>query len=232
MRRWVALLGLVAGAVALGASSCNTERLLSVSVDDERAGDIPNFTQEIGKARTGDFGRVRVADSPGPSAPGKWIQLTQANHAPPTELVGFFTAVRGPGRYLFTCQLFVPQGNAAFVGLNETSGGLDPGSFIMLSFLSGGSVSAISGSGSKQPSIGQFPHDQAFSVSVSLDVGATTTTATVTLLGVAHGSKTFTLTDLDAANAKSFASVELFTDTANAGSTFFGKSLSVVRTGP
>jgi hypothetical protein len=118
-------------------------------------------------------------------------------------------------------RLFIPKGMAAFVSFEES--GFNPTEFLFLVFPSGGAFRAP-GSDSI---VGSFPHDQAFSVAVNLNVGPTST-AKVTLLGLAHGSVDVAIQPQVSDAARRFSAVKLATDIETARSSFFANDISVI----
>jgi hypothetical protein len=202
-------------------SGCGSERLLSVQFNDERVGSPPAISQEVGEVRTGDFGRVVVAQVPVAGISGNWVQLTQAQASvPPAKLRCALAAFRGDGRYLITMRLFIPIGTSASILFQEANG-FDPSDFFRLEFHESGQLIRANSF------VGRFPHDQVFSVAVNLTIGPQSK-AEVTLFAPAHGS--FVSEVPASANdlARNFFQMQLTTDTSKAGSTFFANDLSVI----
>lgn len=201
-------------------SGCGSERLLSAQFNDERVGSAPAFDQEVGKVRTGDFGRVVVAHVPVAGIPGNWVQLTQGEAVPPAKLRCVLAAFRGDGRYMVTMRLFIPSGTSASILFQEANG-FDPADFFRLEFHESGQLIRANSF------VGRFPQDQVFSVVLNLTIGPKSTVE-VTLLAPAHGS--FVSDVPPSANdlARNFFQMQLTTDTRKPGSTFFANDLSVI----
>lgn len=201
---------------------CASETLLSAQFNNDALDEPPAIDQEVGQVRTGDFGTVRVAPAPGVGITGHWVQLTQAQEfAPPASLRGIFSAMRGDGNYLVAMRLFIPSQMAAFVLFEES--GFNPSSFLSIELPTSG-IFRAPGSDSIA---GHFPHDQAFSIAVNLNIGPSST-ATVTLLGPAHGSIDIDIPPQVNTVARLFSVVRLNTDPGIAGDTFFANDLSTI----
>ena len=159
---------------------------------------------------------------------GNWVKITQFKEVVPrTRYRGTFARRTGAGKYLTTVILFLPKGMSASVGLEQESG-FPQSPFLEVFLPSDGAVRQPPRDG---PVWGRFPHDQRFSLAVSLNA-APSSTATLTLLGAARGSVDVALSAQASAEARRFAHVNLFTGAKIDGEFFLVKSLAVVHTPP
>jgi len=216
----------LAGVLGIGGCASTSEILLSAQFENQALTDSLTIDHPIGQFRAGDFGTVWVV--PGPAGTtGHWLQLVQWKRlVPPAKVRGVFAAYRGDGHYLFTMRLVIPNGSAASVSF-QSSNAFNPTSFVTVDFPSSGYLFSQGGGAI----VGRFPHDQPFSVAVNLTIGATSS-ATVTLLGLAHGSAAYAVPPNLNADARNFLAIELDTDTGTAGDTFFVNDISMIYNKP
>jgi hypothetical protein len=216
----------LAGMLAVGGCASTSEILLSAQFENQAPSGILAIDHPIGQFRAGDFGTVRVVAGPAMTS-GNWLQLIQAQRlVPPAHVRGVFAAYRGDGHYLFTMRLVIPTGSAASVSF-QSSNAVNPTNFVTVAFPSNGYLFSQDGGAI----VGRFPHDQPFSVAVNLTIGATSS-ATVTLLGMAHGSAAYTVEPRLNADARNFLAIELDTDVGTAASTFFVNDISMIYNAP
>jgi hypothetical protein len=208
--------------VTLMMSGCGSERLLSAQFNDERVGSPPAFDQEVGKLRTGDFGRVVVAHVPVAGIPGNWVQFIQGQSVAPPQLRCLLKAFRGDGRYLITMRLFIPTGMGAILLLQDPNSGIDSTAFFSLEFHDTGQLLP----GGFDHFVGRFPRDQVFSVVVNLTIGPKSTVE-VTLLAPANGSFVTDVPPSSNDSARGFSQMQLTTNWKT-DSTFFANDLSVI----
>ncbi|GEM_PF-6444870 len=216
----------LAAVLAVGGCTSTSEILLSAQFENQALTDSLTIDHPIGQFRAGDFGNVWVVAGPSGTT-GHWLQLVQWKRLePPAKARGVFAAYRGDGHYLFTMRLVIPNGSAASVSF-QSSNAFNPTSFVTVAFPSSGYLFTQDGVGI----VGRFPHDQPFSVAVNVTIGATSS-ATVTLLGLAHGSTIYTVAPNLNADARNFLAIELDTDTGAAGDNFFVNDISMIYNKP
>ena len=214
----------LAGLLSIGGCGSTSEILLSAQFEHQAQSGTLAIDHPIGQFSSGLFGSVRVVPGPAGTS-GNWLQLTQLMPlVPPTKVRGVFKAYRGDGHYLFTMRLVIPNGSAASVSF-QTPDTVNPTSFVTVDFPSSGYLFSPGGA-----IVGRFPLDQPFSVAVNLTIGATSS-ATVTLLGIAHGSATYPVeSDLNS-SARNFMAIELDTNVRTAGA-FFVNDISMIYNAP
>jgi hypothetical protein len=215
----------LAGTLAAGGCASTSETLLSAQFEHQALTDSLTIDHPIGQfSGPGDFGSARVVPGPAGTS-GNWLQLTQAQKlAPPARIRGVVAAQRFDGHYLFTMRIVIPSGSGASVSF-QSGAPPNPTSFVTVP-LNTGYVYSQDGT-----AIGRYPPDAPFSVAVNLTIGASSS-ATVTLLGMAHGSVTYTVTPNLSADARNFVAIELDTDPRTARSTFFVNDISMIYNAP
>jgi hypothetical protein len=188
-------------------------------------------TFRIGQPIIGQFGEVAVVQAPKileSVDAGRWVRLTQFDkNAPPARLQGTFGRFPGDGNYLITLIFFIPEGGSGSVHLQtHASSSETPATFFHVLLPTDGTM--------REPPLfgfpwGRFPHDRKFSMSISLHAGLKST-ATVTMLGAAQGSRNFTLSPAASEAARRFEHLSLVTTSTKDGEQFLVKSLTVVHT--
>lgn len=215
----------LAGLLLAGGCASTSETVLSAQFEHQAPSGSLAIDHPIGQfSGPGDFGSARVVPGPAGTS-GNWLQVTQAQTSvPPARVRGVVAAERFDGHYLYTMRMVIPSGSGASVSF-QSGTPPNPTSFVTVP-LNTGFVFSQDGL-----PIGRYPPDAPFSVAVNLTIGANSS-ATVTLLGTAHGSVTYTVAPNLNAAARAFVAIELDTDPRTARSTFFVNDISMIYNAP
>jgi len=178
----------------LGLSGCASETLFQASFKNDAVGSPPAANQGVGTVEfSGAPGSVVIVNSV-PNSNEHWAKISRAglanNQAPITVLLGKLVKTYPDGTYGFLGAIFIPSGSGLATVEFDTSPATSPPSaeFLHLDFLENGTVRF-----DDNPSVtfGQYPHDQFFTLSVNMEVTATTAVAHVTLFGTGTSGGTF-----------------------------------------
>jgi hypothetical protein len=225
MRTLRRLLACLASLACLGCGE-ETETLFLANFEGQPKGQP---AAQVGTLRIGLFDRVRVVDSSALDFKdaGQWLELT--GHTEPNTVGSYlhnvFVRRAGEGRYLVTAILFIPEWSVAELGLaDRPRSNLFNNPFLWLKFPTDGAM--------RHPPVtggvwGRFPHGKRFTVAVNLNLGATSGTAKITLLGAAQGSLDLVVDPQSAEVAKDFESIILETGQEIPERSFYVKSLTV-----
>ena len=172
----------LACSAAVSLTGCASETLFRSNFDDTPSGQPPATIQAVGTAQVaGPPGSVTVVDPPVlPS--GKWVQISRPTGPDVAGLQGKFSEFRGDGRYTFSATMFMPSGSGIATIQFEAFGNppANPQGFLHLDFMESNSVRIDD---DDDAVFGSFPRDQPFVVQVTLDIGATQSTAHIVLDG-------------------------------------------------
>ncbi len=174
--------GLLA-AIAVLLCGCASETLFESNFDGTPVGQPPAHAQQVGTADVfGGAGQVVVVGGPGGAA-GKWVQIGRpVPDSNVAGLVGTLTAIRGPGRYVFTGFFYMPTG-AGLASINfETPSPVRPGleTFLHLDLTTNNNVRVDD---NNNVTFGSFTRDQPFILEVALNTTVSPATAQIVLSG-------------------------------------------------
>ncbi|HEX4352757.1 MAG TPA: hypothetical protein VHZ95_07590 [Polyangiales bacterium] len=189
-RRWERFV--CAGVVSLAsltlAADCNGETVFASAFDSNDLGSPPAHAQSTGTiALDGPSGSVTVVSAPG-SATGRWAKITRASsQTSVTAMQCNLSEFGGDGTFGLLAVLYIPTGAQVATLQFESFGqaASNYGSFLHLDFLQNNTVRFNDEDSS---AFGSFPRDQAFTVSITLTITASSASAHVDLLGGASGS--------------------------------------------
>jgi hypothetical protein len=185
-------------------AGCASETLFQSSFNSNAIGSPPATTQAVGTARVveGAPGSVVIV-GPVPGSSENWVRVSRAsvanNLAPITVLEGDFSRVGGEGTYGFLAALFIPSGSGLATVEFDTSPSGSPAStgFLHLDFLQDNTVRVNDDPG---VTFGTFPRDRFFTLSVGLDIAASSAVAHLALFGTGtSGSMDFTIPSVNLA---------------------------------
>jgi len=222
--RLVSLLGLL-----LGMTACDATTVFLAKFESDTVGSPPAPAQATGTVKIDEGGgSVRVVDPPLATLPqNKWVRIRhQAAPSPETGMHCRFTGPSGLGKYSLLASLYIP-GDAGVVNVNFETDQLGGNfvHFLHLDFMTEGDVRVDDG----PVRFGHFPRNQAFELSVNLDITANKATAQIALLGgAASGSKKVTVNPTFLAPAKVFNTVQFGIGFQHKGS-FFVDEILVTR---
>jgi hypothetical protein len=170
-------------AVPLLLAGCTSETLFQSNFDGTPVGQPPSHMQQVGTADVfGGPGQVVVVSGPGGAA-GKWVQIGRPSaDSPIAGMVGNLTAIRGPGRYVFTGIFYMPTG-AGLASINfETPTPVQQGleTFLHLDLTTNNNVRIDD---NNNITFGSFPRNQPFIVEVALNTTVSPATAHIVLSG-------------------------------------------------
>jgi hypothetical protein len=174
-------------------TGCASDRVLLANFNNDSVGAVPATNQAVGSVFVDQgAGSVRVAAPPA-GASTNWVEIRHPNaNSPQTGLQGKFAQFRGEGKYGFLGAVFIPT-NCGTVTLQfepAQNGPSDLANFLHLDFLPNNRVRI----NDTDTVFGQFPRDQFFTVSVTLNILPGAVTADLTLFGTgASGSHTHTV---------------------------------------
>jgi hypothetical protein len=210
MHRRHAGVGHILALLALLLSGCASETVLLANFNSEALGAPPAQAQPTGKVNldAGFPGTIRVIP-PVPGTSSNWAQIIHPNPNVPTALRGDFAQFRGEGTYGLLAAMFIPAGTGVVTLQFEPFGRpvTEYTSFLHLDFMPDNTVRVDDG----KASFGTFPRDQFFTVSVRLDITATSTKAHFQLFGTgASGDLDFTVQPLFQNVARQFGAVRFW----------------------
>jgi hypothetical protein len=194
-------------------TGCASQTLFQSGFDGNALGAPPSHAQPTGTVDTG--GVVRIATAP-PGASGRWVELVRPNNqSDVADLRCSLSQLRGDGTYGVLGVLFIPAGTGfVTVEFDGTAFGPNPIGFLHLDFRPDGTVRV---NDDDRRFFGHFPHDQFFTLSVTLDIGASAQVAHVSLLG--SGTSGSLDIPLDPAQfSHQFGMVRVFIGTPHTGS--------------
>lgn len=173
---------LMAGSVAL-LGGCASETLFESQFNNDAIGGPPAHNQATGTLTTtgAPGGVVVVGPVPGSKSNEHWVKISRTgdkNTAPITEMPCTFAKFEGDGTYTLLAALFIPSKDAQGqpTGLATVEFDTSPvgspanAQFLHLDFMQNGTVRMDDG----PVTWGTFPHDQFFTLAVTLDIGAST----------------------------------------------------------
>jgi hypothetical protein len=177
------LFGGAAAAVLALASGCASETLFQSQFNSNAVGAPPAHVQAVGTIDvSGAPGSVLVVDPP-PGASEHWVRISRGGdaQAPITEMPCTFAKFEGDGTYSLLVAMFIPSGSGLATVEFDTGPQAGPpnAQFLHLDFMQNGTVRMDDNPG---VTWGSYPHDQFFTLAVTLDIGATTV-AHMSLLG-------------------------------------------------
>ena len=182
-------------------ASCASETLFQSSFNASPVGAPPPQVQATGTISVGGApGSVTIV-GPVPGTTENWVQVQRSSEqAPISEMRCDFSASRGDGTYSLLCSLFIPSGSGLATVEFATSpfGSPQSAGFLHLDFLQDNTVRLDDDAGEV---FGTFPRDQFFALAVTLEVGASSAVAHISLFGTgASGSKDHDVTPLSLAH--------------------------------
>jgi len=184
------LLGAPLLGVPLLLTSCTTETLLNATFDAEPIGGPPASSQPTGTVATlPGAGSVTVVASPVASDTGHWVRIAHPSApSPETSMKCSLSSFGGDGQYTVAASLFIPSGaGLATLQFEAFAQPVDSFlNFLHLDFMTDNTVRIDDG----PTSFGSFQRDQLFSIVISLTIGASGASATISLFGAASGSLT------------------------------------------
>jgi hypothetical protein len=204
---------LVPVVMLVGLSGCAAETLFLANFKNDAVGSPPATNQNIGTVQfAGAPGSVVVVNSV-PNSNAHWVKISRAsianNQAPITELRGKLIKTYSAGSYGFLAAIFIPSGSGLATVEFDTSPVASPPSaeFLHLDFLENGKVRF-----DDNPSVtfGNFPHDKFFTLSVNMEITATTAVAHVTLFGAGTSGGTFDYTIQHPNFAREYGAIKLW----------------------
>jgi len=174
-------------------NACTSETLLNATFDAEPIGGPPATAQPTGTVNTDSgAGSVTVIASPVASDTGHWVRIAHPSApSPQTSMKCSLSSFGGDGQYTIAASLFIPSG-AGVATLQFEAWGQPTDSFLNflhIDFLTNNTVRIDDGA----TSFGSFQRDQLFSVIISMTIGASGATATISLFGAASGSLDVTI---------------------------------------
>jgi hypothetical protein len=179
----------------LALAGCASTTLFQSSFNAQPIGSPPAAAQAVGTLQLVDGapGSIVIV-GPVPGSSEHWMQVSRPslpnNTAPISMMQGTFAQTFPDGNYGFLGALFIPSGSGLASVEFDTSPGGSPAaaSFLHLDFLQDGSIRF-----DDDPAVtfGHFPHDQFFTLSVPIEVTASSAVAHVTLFGTSTSGGTF-----------------------------------------
>jgi len=197
-------------ALAMVMAGCASETLFQSSFNSNSVGAPPAAAQAVGTIRVAGAPGSVVIVGPVPNSTANWVRISRAagNEVPITTMEGIFSQFRGEGSYGFLGALFIPSGSGlATVEFDTTPQG-SPASagFLHLDFMQNNTVRI-----NDDPNLtfGTFPRDQFFTLSVGLDISASSAIAHMALFGTgASGSFDYTIPLLNL--ARQYGAIKLW----------------------
>ena len=188
-------------ALAMVTTGCASETLFQSAFNSNTIGQPPAAMQAVGTVKVSGAPGSVVIVGPVPNSSGNWVRISRAVGAevPITTMDGIFSQFRGDGSYGFLGALFIPSGSGlATVEFDTTPQGSPPSAgFLHLDFLQNNTVRI---NDNPNLTFGTFPRDQFFTLSVGLDISASSAVAHISLFGTgASGSFDFTIPQLNLA---------------------------------
>jgi hypothetical protein len=203
-RRSTGLRGLACAAwvvLAMVLTGCASETLFQSAFNSNTIGQPPAAMQAVGTVKVSGAPGSVVIVGPVPNSKENWVRISREVGAevPISTMDGIFSQFKGDGSYGFLAALFIPTGSGlATVEFDTTPGGSPPSAgFLHLDFLQNNTIRI-----NDNPALtfGTFPRDQFFTLSVGLDISASSAVAHITLFGTgASGSFDFTIPQLNLA---------------------------------
>jgi hypothetical protein len=163
-------------------SGCASETLFQSQFNANGIGAPPAATQAVGTLVLGGAPGSIIVVNPPPGATEQWVRISRnGDQAPITSMQGNFSKAAGDGTYTMLAALFIPGGSGLATVEFDTSPSGSPANaqFLHMDFMQDGTVRMDDDAG---VTWGSYPHDQYFTLIVTLDVGATTT-AHLSMLG-------------------------------------------------
>jgi hypothetical protein len=206
------ILGLISIGLLLLLTGCGPVTVFQSSFSANAVGAPPSYNQATGTIIVVGVAGTVVITSPLPNVTGNWVQLQRAA-GPGVPISSMLCNVSQPqpsASYSLLAVLYIPNAKdlppgsdlVASVGFNSVGQSTE---FLHLDFMQNNTV-RINDSAT---AFGTFPRGQFFTLSVTLDVGSTTATAHMSLLGTgALGSYDYDVTPL--ALAAQFGAVNFY----------------------
>ena len=224
MRTFLALARLTACAAALLLVGCGATVFRS-NFDATPVGQPPAVAQSVGTANVfGPAGGVIVI-APPVTPSGKWIQVSRPTGPAVVGMQGRMTR-SGEGDYTFAATMFMPAGaGVATVQFEPGSNGpSDLGAFLHLDFMPGNKVRV-----NDNEEFGSFQRDQPFILQVTLNIGATVSTAHIVLGGAfASGEKDVNIVGPSQFQSRQFGAIRIWQGFPHTGA-FDATNISVTR---
>lgn len=180
-----------AGALAI-ASGCASTTLFQSNFNTNAVGAAPAHVQAVGTIDVAGASNSVLIVAPPAGATEHWTKISRAGKdAPVNTMLCNFSSVQGPGTYSLVAAAFIPTGSGlATIEFDTSPSGAPPNiGFMHLDFMQDGTVRMDDDA---TQIWGTYAHDQAFDVSVTLDITATTAVAHLSLLGGgASGTKDY-----------------------------------------
>jgi len=194
MSRVKLLLGPISLAAFLLFPGCAAETLFLATFNSDTVGSPPATNQSTGTVGLDEgAGTVRVVLPP-PGATTNWVEISHPTApSPQTAMQGRFAQFKGLGTYGLLAVLFIPQDCGVVTLQFEPfgQGAATYTNFLHLDFMPNNTVRVDDSS----TVFGTFPRDQFFTVSVSLNISATSATSHMALFGAgASGSLDYNVT--------------------------------------
>jgi len=199
---------------AIGAVLALTGCASTTLFNSQAVGAPPTTAQAVGTLQLidGAPGSIVIV-GPVPGSSENWMKISRAslpnNTAPISVMQGTLSQTFPDGNYGFLGALFIPSGSGlASVEFDTSPSGSPPAtSFLHLDFLQDGSVRF-----DDDPSVtfGHFPHDQFFTLSVSMEITSTSAIAHVTLFGTNVSQGTFDYTIRQPNFARQYGAIRLW----------------------
>jgi len=176
-------------------TGCTATTLFQSSFNTNTVGVPPAQNQTTGTiASAGDPGSVVIV-GPVPGSTENWAKISRAGaQSQISTMLCTLSQFPGAGNYTLLAALFIPSGSGLATVEFDTSPQAQPPSlgFLHLDFMQNNTV-RIDDNGSQV--FGTFPRDQFFTLSVTLDITATSTVAHIGLLGTGtSGTMDYTVT--------------------------------------
>lgn len=229
--RIVISLGLLLGLlISFSCNNSKTQNVLQLDFNADTLGSPPAVAQTIGSVNfftvSGTQG-ISVADAPAPEPPGnKWVSI-RSNTLTGTFVNGF----GGLGTYNLLANLYIPRGNGVItVKFQPDTSASAGGRFFLIEFMPEGNMRAGSGDINESGRFGQYPRENAFLLSVKLEITKFSTNIEVKLFGKGtSGTGKFVVNAALIATAQRFSHVSFGMPTVS-GATFFVDNVIVART--
>jgi hypothetical protein len=184
--------------------------LFQSNFDSTPDGEVPATIQGVGTAKVeGPSGSVVVID-PTFVHSNKWVQISRPRGPDISSFLGLLTEADGVGVYNFSAIIFMASNS----GIASISFETVSQEFLHLDFMPDNHVRIDDNSTTE---FGSFPRNQAFEVQVTLNIGATGSTAHVVLAGGASGTTDYTLPPPFRVLAPGFAAVRVWQGFPNSG---------------
>lgn len=177
-------------ALALALGGCATETLFQSAFNTNPVGAPPATAQATGTIVVDGAPNSVVIVPPVAGSSERWARISRTGEqAPITTMLCNFARSRGEGSYTLVAAVFLPTGSGAATFEFDTGPSASPPStgFFHIDFLPNNTVRV---NDDPNQVFGTFPRDRFFAVSITLDVGASTATAHIGLLGAGASGST------------------------------------------